>query len=238
MKKASIKVPDVFTRADDVCYGMIEVYPQDADGIDLTSSKAEKFEKLVPAVRAVCYNAPDMYYTLREIVNMANSGSTTKEISVYANEMVEKVENIFSIDKKASRALQLNNKTNEAEVEIREYEKELFISYCKIWHTGDECTKSECEVKNALENNESFDNIFNAFMEVDGDWESWETFRDDNFILLLDTIEDATRATSVKVDKMSAYFIDIDGLSKTIKIFRPVPYSILGGKKIRGKNEN
>ncbi len=130
MKKASIKVPDVFTRADDVCYGMIEVYPQDADGIDLTSSKAEKFEKLVPAVRAVCYNAPDMYYTLREIVNMANSGSTTKEISVYANEMVEKVENIFSIDKKASRALQLNNKTNEAEVEIREYEKELFISYC------------------------------------------------------------------------------------------------------------
>jgi hypothetical protein len=143
MKKAPFKVPDVFTRADDVCYGMIEVYPQDTDGIDLTSSKAEKYEKLVPAMRAVCYNAPGMYYTLREIVEMVKCGSTTKEISAYAKEMVEKVENIFSMDKKASQALQLNKKTNGVEVEIREYEKELFISYCKIWHTGDECIKSE-----------------------------------------------------------------------------------------------
>ena len=107
-------------------------------------------------------------------------------------------------------------------MEIREYEKDLFKAYCK----------SRYKV------NGTFDEILKTFNNVDGDWNSWEKFRDDNFILLLDTAEDATRAASVMVAKIPAYFVDINGLNKIVETFRPISYSMLGGKKIRGYNEN
>ena len=92
MNKRAIKVPDVFTRPDDVCYGIIQVFPQDADGIDLTSSKAEKFEKLVPAMRAICYNAPNMYKALHQIIRMAEDGSSNDDIIILAQKMVGAIE--------------------------------------------------------------------------------------------------------------------------------------------------
>lgn len=96
MNKRTIKIPDVSTRPDDVCYGIIQVYPQDADGIDLTSSKAEKFEKLVPAMRALCFNSPHMYKALRQIIRMVKDGSSNNDIIVLAQKMVESVEQSYS----------------------------------------------------------------------------------------------------------------------------------------------
>jgi len=127
-------------------------------------------------------------------------------------------------------------------MEIREYESDLFITYCKLWHTDSECNKSGCEVKEALDKYDtgkgSIDEIVEIFNEVDGDWDSWKKFRDDNFTLLLDSAEDVSRAASVKVAKMPAYFFDMKGLKKIIKTFRSIAYSMVGGKKIRGKNGN
>lgn len=122
-------------------------------------------------------------------------------------------------------------------MEIREYEKDLFIAFCKLWHTNSECNKSGCEVKDALDKYDSgvgsFDEILEIFKEVDGDWDSWNQFRDDNFNLLLDTAENITRAGYVVVAKMRAYLFDMKGLSKIIKVFRPKPYTLSGGKKYR-----
>ena len=124
-------------------------------------------------------------------------------------------------------------------MEIREYEKTLFIEYCKIWHSGKECKKSGCAIKKILDSGvASIDELVLAFEDVDGDWNSWIVFRDDNFNLLFDTIEDASRAVSVNVAKLPVYFIDMEGLKRVIKIFRPIPYSLIGGKKIRRINEN
>jgi hypothetical protein len=96
MNKRVIKVPDLFTRDSEVCYGVIEVYPQEADGKDLTSNKAEKFEKLVPAMRAICYNAPNMYKALRQIIRMAKDGSSNDDIIVLAQKMVGAIEQSYS----------------------------------------------------------------------------------------------------------------------------------------------
>ena len=89
-----INIPALFTRDSEACFGLIEVYPQDADGIDLTQD--ESFDKYTPAIRAACYHSPEMYKTLREIVSMAKAGSSAKEISGYAKEMIEKVEESYS----------------------------------------------------------------------------------------------------------------------------------------------
>ena len=94
MRKKPINIPDLFTRENDVCFGLIEVYPTEADPKDLTSDTS--FEKYVPAMRVVCYYSPNMYKTLREIVRMSYTGSTAKKIGGLANEIVEKVEQSYS----------------------------------------------------------------------------------------------------------------------------------------------
>lgn len=93
MKKSKLKVTEVFTRPHEILFGVIEVLPQDAEGKDLT--KVTSFEKHVPAMRALCYNSPRMYTTLKEVTRMCKTGSTAKEIHGYVLETIEAVKNSY-----------------------------------------------------------------------------------------------------------------------------------------------
>ena len=94
MKKNIIDAPDLYTRSHDVLFGVIEVLPQKAENKNLVQNTS--FEKHVPIMRALCFNSPYMYKTLRKIVRMAKAGNSNDEIIGLAQKMVESVEQSHS----------------------------------------------------------------------------------------------------------------------------------------------
>jgi len=93
MRKKIIDAPNLYTRSHDVLYGVIEVLPQDADGLDLT--KVTSFEKHVPAMRALCFNSPNMYKALNQIVLLISKRKTKKEILQLAQKSIQAFENSY-----------------------------------------------------------------------------------------------------------------------------------------------
>lgn len=92
MNKHSIVVPDVYTKPDDVCYGMISVYVQEGEKSDLTSSKAQHLEKYVPVLRAICYHAPVMYRLLRKIAKSSKSPTSYTAIVTEAKDAIKQID--------------------------------------------------------------------------------------------------------------------------------------------------
>jgi hypothetical protein len=93
MRKRIIEAPDLYTRSHDVLYGVIEVLPQEADGLDLT--KVTSFEKHVPAMRALCYNSPGMFNALHSIVKMLVQRRPKKEILLVTQKTIDAVTNSY-----------------------------------------------------------------------------------------------------------------------------------------------
>jgi len=98
MKKKITDVPDLFTRPHDVLYGVIEVLPQEADGKDLT--KDTSFEKNVPAMRALCFNSPNIYKSMRQVIRMFEANATSDEIIKLVKKTVEAVDQSYSVYRK------------------------------------------------------------------------------------------------------------------------------------------
>lgn len=94
MKKRITNVPFLSTRPHDVLYGVIEVLPQEADGKDLT--KDTSFEKNVPAMRALCFNSPNMYKSMRQVIKMLEAKATPDEIIELVKKTVEAVDQSYS----------------------------------------------------------------------------------------------------------------------------------------------
>ena len=94
MKKKIIDAPDLYTRSHDVLFGVIEVLPQEADGLDLT--KVTSFEKHVPAIRALCFNSSNMYKTLNKVIKLLEDKTTHDRIIEIVRKMVAAVDQSYS----------------------------------------------------------------------------------------------------------------------------------------------